>query len=168
MRNAAWDVWELSAVDWMFLRDARRRALEDSPQAFLSHPQQEASWDEREWRRTIVAANWLVAHSEEIIGILRAVRDPIRPRSRDVQSIWVAPTHRKRGVFRAMLYELAERERKAGASDLMLWVLEDNHDAQQVYERLGFQSTGERQRLPDETGRYELRLGLAITGLLTV
>ena len=38
----------------------------------------------------------------------------------------------------------------------MLWVLEDNHEAQQAYKRLGFIPTGQRQALPDETDRFAL------------
>ena len=49
----------------------------------------------------------------------------------------------------------------AGVTDLLLWVLEDNHDAQRAYEALGFEPTGERQFLPD-LGRFERRLRLGI------
>jgi hypothetical protein len=39
----------------------------------------------------------------------------------------------------------------------MLWVLEDNHDAQHAYQALGFEPTGERQFLP-ALGQFERRL----------
>ena len=168
MTDAIWDVQELSPEEWPLLRRVRLEALYDSPQAFLSHHHHEESWGERDWRRTFEAAKWVIARTEKVIGLVRSVHDPTEPRSRYVESIWVAPTHRKRGVFRSMLRAVAERERKAGARDLMLWVLEDNHDAQQVYELLGFETTGERQRLPDETGRFERRLVLGIAELLNV
>jgi RimJ/RimL family protein N-acetyltransferase len=50
-----------------------------------------------------------------------------------------------------------------GITDLMLWVLEDNHAAQRAYQALGFESTGERQFLP-AFGQYERRLQIGISG----
>ncbi len=47
-------------------------------------------------------------------------------------------------------------------TELMLWVLEDNHDAQRAYQVLGFESTGERQYLP-AFGQFERRLRLEIS-----
>ena len=46
-----------------------------------------------------------------------------------------------------------------GVTELMLWVLEDNHDAQRAYQALGFEPTGERQFLP-AFGQFERRLRL--------
>ena len=89
--------------------------------------------------------------------------DPTTPGSRMVESIWVKPTHRKRGVFRAMLKRLIELERANGARDLVLWVLEDNDDAREVYRRLGFAWTGIRQALLSEADRFERRLRLRLT-----
>jgi hypothetical protein len=43
----------------------------------------------------------------------------------------------------------------------MLWVLEDNHDAQRAFKALGFDPTGERQYLP-ALGQLERRLRLEI------
>jgi ribosomal protein S18 acetylase RimI-like enzyme len=174
MTDAIWDVRELLPVEWRLLRRLRLDALDDSPKAFFSHLHDEKSWGEADWRGTFVSSKWMIARAEEVVGLLRLVHDPTEPQSRYVESIWVVPTQRKRGVFRAMLREAAELARKAGVRDLVLWVLEDNHDAQQVYERLGFVETGERQPLPDETGRpeeagrYERRMGLAVAELLSV
>lgn len=86
--------------------------------------------------------------------------------SRHVESIWVVPTQRQCGVFRALLNDLAERERRSGVRDLLLWVLEDNEEAQSAYARLGFEPTGERQQLPD--GRFEQRLRLTIVDRASV
>ena len=63
-----------------------------------------------------------------------------------------------------MLDALAGMDRRMGVTDLLLWVLEDNHDAQCAYKALGFEPTGERQLL-EEFGRFELRLCLRIRDL---
>jgi hypothetical protein len=56
---------------------------------------------------------------------------------------------------------VAEVDAGIGVTDFMLWVLEDNHDAQNAYKALGFEPTGERQFLPP-FGRFERRLRLDI------
>jgi RimJ/RimL family protein N-acetyltransferase len=64
-------------------------------------------------------------------------------------------------VLRAVLHGLAEIDRQMGVTELMLWVLEDNHDAQRAYQVIGFESTGDRQYLP-ALGQLERRLRLGI------
>jgi ribosomal protein S18 acetylase RimI-like enzyme len=159
------DLYLLTPADWRVLREARLNALFDSPHAFMSSYADEAGWDESEWRRGFEAARWVVAReTEQVIGLARSVVEKGRPSTRHLESIWVAPTHRRRGVFRALLHVIANGERENGATDLLLWVLEDNYTAQLAYQALGFEPTGERQFLPS-FGRFERRLRLAVTCL---
>jgi ribosomal protein S18 acetylase RimI-like enzyme len=155
----------LRPADWPVLRAARLGALLDSPRAFTSQYARESGWGELEWRRMFSAATWVVAHeADQVIGLARSVAEPSQPWIRHVESAWVAPTHRRCGVFRALLHTLAETERRMGVTDLMLWVLEDNFDAQRAYDALGFEPTGERQFLP-AFGRFERRLMLVLDRL---
>ena len=108
------------------------------------------------------AATWIVArNADDVVGLARSVGDPARPWTRHVESIWVAPTHRRRGVCRALLSALADTERRMGVTDLLIWVLEDNHGAERAYEALGFEPTGEQQFLPT-LERFERRLRLDV------
>jgi ribosomal protein S18 acetylase RimI-like enzyme len=151
----------LAPVDWRMLRVARLQALLDSPHAFTSSYAHESRWGEPDWRGTFTAATWIVAReTESVVGLARSVGEP-EVLARHVESIWVAPTHRRRGVFRHLLHALAGVERRTGVRDLLLWVLEDNHEARSAYEALGFRSTGERQYLP-ALGRFERRLRLSL------
>jgi GNAT superfamily N-acetyltransferase len=160
------DLHLLTPFDWRVLREARLRALLDSPHAFASSYAYESTWAEPEWRRMFDGATWIVAHeAERVIGLTRSVGEPGRPVTRHVESAWVAPMHRRRGVFRALLHALAEMDRQLGVTDLLLWVLEDNYDAQRAYKALSFEPTGERQFLP-AFGRFEWRLRLGTRGLL--
>jgi ribosomal protein S18 acetylase RimI-like enzyme len=153
----------LAPADWRVLRATRLQALRDSPHAFASSYAREFTWGEQEWLRSFDAATWIVAREgETVVGIARSVGERW---SRHVESIWVAPTHRRRGVFRALLRHLAELHHRMGVTDLMLWVLEDNYDAQRTYQGLGFEPTGERQFLP-AFGRFERRLRVRPTRLL--
>jgi ribosomal protein S18 acetylase RimI-like enzyme len=148
--------------EWRVLRAARLKALLDSPHAFTSSYEHEFGWEEPDWRRLFDDATWIVAReARNLIGLVRSARERERPTARHIESAWVAPTHRLRGVFRTLLHALAEMDGREGVTDLMLWVLEDNHEAQGAYEALGFEATGERQLLQD-CGRFELRLRLCI------
>jgi GNAT superfamily N-acetyltransferase len=154
MINAVSDIKLLDPDEWHVLRTTRLRALADSPHAFLSHYDAEARWTDEQWRQRLTGATWLVAmEAGAVIGIVGLVDE-------HVEAIWVERAHRQRGVFRALLGALVDLESGNGARDLLLWVLEDNREARRVYARLGFQPTGERQRLSDD--RYELRLRLQV------
>jgi GNAT superfamily N-acetyltransferase len=86
-----------------------------------------------DWQRSLKAATWIVAReAERVIGLAKSVSEPGRPSTRYVESAWVAPPHRRRGVLRALLHRLAEIDRHTGVTELMLWVLEDNDDAQRA------------------------------------
>ena len=60
-----------------------------------------------------------------------------------IQSVYVRQEARRQGVFRA-LYEHVYAQAKADPAvvGLRLYVEEENHDAQQTYERLGMQRSG--------------------------
>jgi ribosomal protein S18 acetylase RimI-like enzyme len=152
----------LTSADWRMLRVARLEALLDSPQAFTSNYAHESAWSEPDWRRAFDGSTWIIAReAENVIGLARSVGEGGGPATRHLESIWVAPNHRRRGVLRALLQAIAEIELKMGVADLLLWVLEDNPDAQHAYEALGFEATGERQFLR-AVGRFERRLRLAL------
>jgi GNAT superfamily N-acetyltransferase len=152
----------LTPLDWRVLRTARLYALLDSSDA-SPRAMPTSRLGELEWQRLFDAATWIVARDTERYRTGKSVSEPGRPASRHVESAWVAPAHRRRGVLRTVLHRLVQNNRLMGVSELMLWVLEDNHDAQHAYEALGFEPTGERQFLP-AFGRFERRLRLEISG----
>ena len=161
MINAVLDIKLLAPEEWHVLRTIRLRALLDSPRAFMSYYDTEARWSEAQWRQRFASGTWVVAiESGAVIGIAGLV-DGYASDGRHVEWTWVDPTHRHRGVFRALLEALIDLERGNGACDLALWVLENNHAARKAYTRLDFRETGERQHLSDD--RFELRLRLRIT-----
>ena len=59
-----------------------------------------------------------------------------------IQSVFVLPTDRRRGVFRA-LYEHVQRQARMDPQviGLRLYVERDNHAAQETYRRLGMHAT---------------------------
>ena len=85
---------------------------------------------------------YLVAEcADEIAGCLMITHEWSDWRNGDwwwLQSVYVRPGHRRRGVFRALY---AEVERRAAATadviGVRLYVEQDNHRAQQTYAALG-------------------------------
>ncbi len=61
-----------------------------------------------------------------------------------LQSVYVHPDHRQRGVLRMLVNHVLELARTADRQviGLRLYVESGNYVAQEVYRRLGFQSTG--------------------------
>lgn len=160
--KAVLEIRLLTPADWQLLRATRLRALTDSPHAFTSDPGRERGWSEHQWRQQFDTATWVVAvERDHVIGIA-AVADGQPPEGPHIESIWVAPTHRRRGVFRALLDAVVEIGRLMGARELLLWVLEDNTAARETYDRLGFVETGERQPVDVGRTRVERRLRLVI------
>ncbi len=54
-----------------------------------------------------------------------------------LQSVYVAPDHRRRGVFRALYEHVREQARAAGACGLRLYVEHENSGAADTYRALG-------------------------------
>lgn len=54
-----------------------------------------------------------------------------------VQSVYVKPAHRGRGLFRSMYAKVKELATQNGASQVRLYVERTNLSARQVYERVG-------------------------------
>jgi ribosomal protein S18 acetylase RimI-like enzyme len=165
MTDAVLNVELLTSTDWWVLRAARLRALTDSPYAYTSAHQLENAWDNRHWRQLLAAGKWAVAKDRrDTIGIAGLVRSASQPPH--VQGVWVAPSHRKRGVLQSLIETLADEAREMGLSALLLWVLKDNTVALDAYRKLGFIDTGEEQvirrrgRGQAEAGQrlYEVRL----------
>lgn len=158
MINAVLDIKLLAPDEWPMLRSTRIRALRDSPHAFTSHYLIERRWNEGEWRQRLDTARWVVAIEAGLVIGIAALVDGQEPH---VESIWVAPTHRRKGVFRSLMNALADEARRLKLGELLLWVLEDNVVAQVAYRQFGFTPTGDRQLGPDRR-RYEQRLSLAL------
>jgi ribosomal protein S18 acetylase RimI-like enzyme len=59
-----------------------------------------------------------------------------------VQSVYVHPEHRGRGVFKALYRHVEHLARAAGACGLRLYVERENARAQEVYRKLGMADAG--------------------------
>ena len=157
MTNAVLDITLLIPDDWQVLRAMRLRALRDAPRAFAADHSIERGWTEAQWRERLGRQTWVLARADsEVVGIACMTADADGAGAVFVESVWVPPEQRRRGVLRSMIEALAERAARAGSAVLLLWVMEDNVEALVAYQSVGFVPTGERQELAP--GRFEVRL----------
>ena len=65
------------------------------------------------------------------------------PQERFIESVWVTPEHRRRGLVRKMLSRLESEARADEVDYLKLWVLETNDSAYDAYVKLDFSEVPE-------------------------
>lgn len=123
------------------LRLARLEALQDSPDAFVATLDQEKQRSDSDWIDVAAATTWAVAREgAKVVGIASmTAADPAAPTVHFIESVWVHPERRRRGLGRRMLLELEVRARAIGAEFLQLWVLETNGSAYDAYVNLAFE-----------------------------
>lgn len=85
-----------------------------------------------------------VAENEEngeIIGFVRggSTRYPELPYRAELYAIYILEAYQQRGLGRRLAQALAGDLQKAGFSDMLLWVFEENHSSRRFYEALGGQ-----------------------------
>lgn len=129
------------------LRDARLKALRCSPEAFCGNYARERLVHRRTWRRRARTGQWTVARSGgEIVGLAGLLDDPDQElgalTSKCIESVWVHPERRRRGLVRHMLGTIEEKAYRQGVGTLVLYVLTANQPAREVYRRLGYHDVG--------------------------
>ncbi len=152
----------LVEADWEALRGVRLRALAESPSAFGSTFAEEQEFAEQRWRarasgseRARMFIAWL---DETAVGIAGLFDEG--DGTAQIVSVWVDPQHRGRGVARQLTSAALRFARAQGIACIRLWVTEGNGAARNLYERLGFTPTGNRQPLPSNTSLDEVELEL--------
>jgi GNAT superfamily N-acetyltransferase len=152
----------LDPAEWAVLRRIRLRALRDSPHAFAARYAEEVTWSEEVWRTRLTGNAWLIARAAcEIIGIACLTDLSRRRRKRYVESVWVEPAYRRRGVLRSLIDTAVPIALCHDTSALLVWVMEHNGGALRAYQRLGFAATGRRQ--PIGADHHELQLCRPLT-----
>jgi GNAT superfamily N-acetyltransferase len=138
------DVTELHRSQSSILKSMRLKALGDAPSAFVTTLETEQRRPPLYWEEQFDRATWVIAQDgiapdgPPIVGIAALVQpDPESP-VRFIESVWVEPEYRWRGVLRQMLDHLEGRAKEDGATELRLWVLDTNESAERAYLKLGF------------------------------
>jgi ribosomal protein S18 acetylase RimI-like enzyme len=130
----------LGPADWAVLRSARLEAVRNAPEAFVTTFLAEPMRPPEEWIEILRSSTWVAAWQDgELAGVAcLAAEDDEGPTRRFVESVWVVPHRRRRGLVRRMLQQLQDRAAKEGATYLQLWVLATNETAADAYLKLKF------------------------------
>jgi ribosomal protein S18 acetylase RimI-like enzyme len=154
------EIREIGADGWQAMRDIRLAALQDTPDAFASTYEREAGFTEPDWLRRVGSGDSFLAYVPELgaapVGIVGGYE--AEPGTIELISMWVSPAARGRGIGQALVEAVVGRAGAMGMSRVHLWVAESNRNARLLYERCGFQPTGERQPLPSNAQVTEIAM----------
>jgi len=138
-------IQHLTPADWPLLKTTRLAALKDAPHAFRSRYAEEVLQPDEAWRAlaasraaTDGSTGFLAFDGDSPVGLVACVwQDRTRGLVR-LQSLWVAPPVRGRGVASALVEAAITWARDAGARDCEADVTDANHAAEVFYWRRGF------------------------------
>lgn len=159
-------IYTVQRRDWREYREIRLAALKDTPSAFASTWQEEASltppqWMERAQRSqdgktlTIVVA---VDDAGRWVGLVGGYRPSGQGVDAELISMWVAPDCRGSGIGIELLRGVLAWAEAHGASTIGLWVNKANRAAISLYDKAGFRRTGETDKLPSDPTQREIRM----------
>ncbi|MET1059245.1 MAG: GNAT family N-acetyltransferase [Nocardioides sp.] len=148
------EVRVLRPEEWRTWREIRLRSLADSPGAFGSTLAREQGYVEADWRRWLDGVSVLAT----VDGVPAALGGGFRVRDgwMQVVAMWTDPAYRRRGLAVRVL-DIVVAAARAEGRRLVLDVAEGNSAARNVYERYGFQATGESEPIrPGSPDRADL------------
>ena len=162
MESMSVTIRRIEPGDGPLLKEIRLAALLDAPFAFArNHDEERVQPDER-WEELAIERSAGVDHatffaldgpSTGAIGLVGAHR--LDPATVELVSMWTVPAARSRGVGAALVAAVVDF---AAGHEVQLWVTRGNHPAQRLYERCGFELTGESQALPSDPCKDEIRM----------
>ena len=150
----------LRGDDWQTLRDLRLAALQESPHAFRAKLSDERRYSREQWTSFLGAVAWFVARRVNApIGMAGLLQQDPGP---ELIGMWVAPHERGQGVGAMLTRAVVDLATSQGATSVGLWVTDGNDTARAMYQRLGFEFTGEWAPLPHDapTGEHQMRIVL--------
>ena len=160
------DLRRIGPDDWALWRQLRLEALQDTPIGVMEWHADALEKDEAHWRERLSRdGHYLVADMDGApVGMSIGYLDDGRPM---LGAVFVRPAVRGKGVLDVLVAEVARWAREdRGASELGLYVHEDNVRARRAYERLGFTSTGETVPYDLDPTRLEQRMVLPVDSVV--
>lgn len=152
-------------------KDARLRALRDSPLAFSSTYAKESQLSDAEWMKR--SARWKGDYAVGYLafddsdrgsacGLVACSAEQASDPHGHVISMWVDPAFRRAGVGRMLIAALGEWAGTRGLHELRLMVTSVNQGAIEFYERMGFRMSGAIRPYPNDPAivEYEMLLQL--------
>ena len=144
-------------------KDARLRALHDTPTAFSSTYAETAQLTDDDWLARADRWNgedsvaYLALDSGSPCGIVGCLLDREHS-SCDLVSMWVSASHRRHGVGSALVRAVLDWARARPARDMYLTVTCNNDSAILFYQALGFSLTGRTEPYPNDPDLFEYEM----------
>jgi ribosomal protein S18 acetylase RimI-like enzyme len=150
--------------DWCILRDTILESVTTSPDAFLAKADEIKTKSPDFWKDKLKSSDWaVVQRRDEILGIA-AAKSPaeiddyaLQERACFIESVWIAPCMRRKGVGERLVTYLIEHERRVGIRQFYLWVFKENTPAKELYKEMEFKPTGRPSVLLGESEIQYLR-----------
>jgi GNAT superfamily N-acetyltransferase len=153
---------QLGEEDWATYRRVRLEALREAPYAFGSTLAREQDRPEADWRRALTSRVRFVAESGSAVVGTVSCGDGETTGVAALTAMWVDPGFRRQGIGALLVQRVIEWARETGYSQLVLWVVDGNDDAERLYARHGFRRTGAQEEV--RPGRLEYEMSRVTTG----
>jgi ribosomal protein S18 acetylase RimI-like enzyme len=148
------DVRTVQPSEWQAYRRLRLQALAESPDAFGSTFESEASRSDDEWKSRLTrAADGLddlplfAISAGHPVGLAWGKVSSEEPSLVHLYQMWVSPEFRGQGVGRALLVAVISWAREKSSSAIELGVTVTNTSAYNLYSGAGFKAHGEPEPL---------------------
>jgi ribosomal protein S18 acetylase RimI-like enzyme len=159
------DLELISSQNAQIFKDIRLRALQDSPNAFSSTYAEESKLTDADWVKRATqwsgakSIGYLALDDRAAVGIAAGILNQTEPSRADLVSMWVASTHRRKGIGGMLVETVVAWARSQNAQVLLLLVTSNNHKAINFYQRLGFSLTGKTEPYRNDPSllNYEMR-----------
>ncbi|MDR2334184.1 MAG: GNAT family N-acetyltransferase [Burkholderiaceae bacterium] len=141
--------------EWPAYRDIRLQALRDSPDAFGSTWEAEATGTDEHWSTRIASAAagntdraLFAVNGDDVCGLVWCKLPAAEPGIADIYQMWVHPSARGQGVGSALLGEALAWARSRGSRRVRLGVTADTASpAMHLYRSHGFRPVGQVEPL---------------------
>lgn len=158
-------VRRVRADDWKAIKAIRLEMLLDSPLAFVTTYEEAAAHDDRVWIDRCShdpdgeIGSFAAFTGRDAVGMAVGVDKaasgwPVV----SIVSVYVSPSLRRHGVAGRLMGSVELWAAARGATSTSLWVVDGNEGARAFYDRRGYESTGDRQRITTPPIRWETRL----------
>ena len=146
-----WKIGQLGPGEWERVRGVRLRALAEAPDAFGTTLAQDEARAPDEWRERLAdpcAATFVATADGEDVGLVTGRPYEGYDRAAGLFGMWVAPTHRDRGIAGALVDAVVAWARANAFERVLLDVADGNSAAIALYASKGFEPTGVIGSLP--------------------
>lgn len=144
----------LTPCDWALYKAVRLSSLQDSPDAFGSTYEREATFSAAEWQtrldlqaRALEALPLIAEMDGKAVGLAWGLIHAPDLETAHLYQMWTSPAQRGKGIARSLLSEIKSWATGRRCKHLMLAVTTGNAAAVGLYRAAGFMPTGQLEQL---------------------